>query len=166
MVESKAIISNPGSGPVTDYYTTRFEQSISTTETNGAFTMMRTTVIPHAAPPLHVHSREDEFWIVLSGKLRFWVGGDSLESCETFDALPGAVIYGPRHVSHTFDTITESSEVLIGNTPGAVEGYFTGVGAATERHDDDNSDFLAEFGVSVIGEAPDLHRDTASEHLQ
>lgn len=37
---------------------------------------------------------------------------------------------------------------------GALEGYFTGVGAADTRHDDTNTGVLEDYGVFFIGPPP------------
>jgi quercetin dioxygenase-like cupin family protein len=44
----------------------------------------RVAVIEHLGPrgagsPLHVHSREDEWFYVIEGELTFWVGGDVIK---------------------------------------------------------------------------------------
>ncbi|MBF6352509.1 MULTISPECIES: cupin domain-containing protein [Nocardia] len=147
-------VRNPWTQPTYGYYNTQFEQSLTEQDTAGQLTMMRMTLNPESAPPLHFHTREDEFWTVVSGRVRFWLGGSTLESCAVQEAEPGGFVFGPRNVPHTFQTITETAEVLIGNTPGALEGYFTGVGAADARHDDANTDVLGDYGVFFIGPAP------------
>jgi uncharacterized cupin superfamily protein len=57
-------------------------------------------VIEHLAPrgagsPLHVHTREDEWFYVLEGELTFWVAG------RVVDAQAGSFVYGPRAMSRT-----------------------------------------------------------------
>ncbi|MFE7119446.1 cupin domain-containing protein [Streptomyces sp. NPDC057654] len=151
---SIALIRNPGDGPDVRYYKTTFEQVVSTAETDGAVTVMRVTVDRGDAPPLHRHSREDESWVVLSGRVRFWAGSESLDECEVHDAGPGAYIYGPRLVPHTFQAITPTAELLVINNPGAVEGYFHAIGPADARHDAEHLDVLGQYGVTVLDDPP------------
>ena len=59
----------------------------------------RVAVIEHLAPrghgsPLHVHSREDEWFYVIEGELTFWVDG------QVTVAPAGSFVFGPR-VSRT-----------------------------------------------------------------
>ncbi|MFI6923256.1 cupin domain-containing protein [Nonomuraea spiralis] len=151
---SVALVRNPGDGPVYRYYQEKIEQVVSTAETDGVVTVSRLTMSRAGAPPLHSHSREDESWIVLSGRVRFWVGSTSLDTCDTYDAEAGAYVYGPRLVPHTLQPITSTAEILVINNPGAVEGYFRSVGAAEARHDADNLDLLAEYGVAILDGPP------------
>jgi hypothetical protein len=71
------------------------------------------------------------------------------------DAEPGAYIYGPRSVPHTLQPITSTAVILTINSPGAVEGYFKGVGHTdTSRTADDIADLLAEYGVKILDNPP------------
>ncbi|MEV6767259.1 cupin domain-containing protein [Nocardia sp. NPDC051030] len=144
----------PWSQPETRYYGGSFEQTLSEQDTAGSLTVMRASCTPDDAPPLHYHTREDEFWVILSGSVRFWVGGYSLTECVVTEAPAGSFVYGPRNIPHTFQSITDSAEVLVGNTPGAIEGYFKGIGAAEERQDDQHLDFLESYGVIIVGPPP------------
>lgn len=144
----------PWTQPEVRYYGGGFEQVLSEQDTASALTVMRAKVTAEGAPPLHYHTREDEFWVILSGRVRFWIGGYSLTECVVTEAGPGSFVYGPRNIPHTFQAITEESEVLVGNTPGAIEGYFKGIGAAEERQDDQHLDFLESYGVIVVGPPP------------
>ncbi|TDD38416.1 cupin domain-containing protein [Nonomuraea terrae] len=151
---SVALVRNPGDGPVFRYYHVPIEQVVSTDETDGVVTATRFTLDRAGAPPLHTHSREDESWVVLSGRVRFWVGSDSLDKCDVHDAEPGAYIHGPRSVPHTLQPITSTATILQINHPGAIEGYFKGIGPADGRHDAENADLLTEYGVVVLDDPP------------
>lgn len=144
----------PWTQPEVRYYGGGFEQVLSEHDTAGSLTVGRSSITPELAPPLHYHTREDEFFIVLSGRVRFWIGGYSLAECVVTEAAAGSFVYGPRNIPHTFQTITDTSEVLVGNTPGAIEGYFNGIGAAEERQDEQHVDFLESYGVFVVGPPP------------
>jgi mannose-6-phosphate isomerase-like protein (cupin superfamily) len=115
---SIALVRNPGEGTLYRYYDSVQEQVVSNSETQGVVTVLRLTMRQADAPPLHTHSREDESWVVLSGRVRFWVGSDSLDKCEIHDAGPGAYVFGPRLVPHTFQPLTTTAEVLVTTTPG------------------------------------------------
>ncbi|MBE1582982.1 cupin domain-containing protein [Nonomuraea angiospora] len=154
---SVGLVRNPGDGRFFRYYHSEIEQVVSTTETNGAVTVSRLNLDRAGAPPLHAHSREDESWVVLSGRVRFWVGSvgsTSLDTCDVHDAEPGAYIYAPRYVPHTLQPITSTAEILVINSPGALEGYFQSIGAADERHDADHADLLAAYGMVVLDNPP------------
>ncbi|MGW0789468.1 cupin domain-containing protein [Streptomyces sp. NPDC002911] len=144
---SIALVRNPGDGQDFPYYDNVIEQVATNAETSGAVSVMRLTVGREDAPPLHTHSREDESWVVLSGRVRFWVGSTSLDECEVHDAEAGAYIYVSRLVPHTFQTITPTAEVLVINNPGAVEGLFHTVGAADARADSEHTDLASEYGI-------------------
>jgi mannose-6-phosphate isomerase-like protein (cupin superfamily) len=152
---SIALIRNPGDGTTYSYFGADLENVVSTTETDGAVTVSRLHMGRTEAPPLHVHSREDESWVVLSGRVRFWVGSTSLETCDVHEAEPGAYIFVPRSVPHTLQPITSTAHILTINNPGALEGYFKGVGRTdTSRTADDIADLLAEYGVKILDDPP------------
>ncbi|GAA4523312.1 cupin domain-containing protein [Amycolatopsis samaneae] len=151
---SNALVRNRNDGKTYRYYHFSHEQVVSTAETNGAVSVVRITMRKEDAPPLHRHSREDESWVVLSGRVRFWVGAESLDECEVHDAEPGAYIYSPRFVSHTFQPLTTTAEVLVINNPGAIEGYFQSVGASDTRDDTAHAALLAEYGIELLDSPP------------
>lgn len=154
--------ANVGEGQHFDYYATSFEQVLPREAAGGELTVIRNTVEPGNAPPLHIHTREDEFWVVLEGTVRFWIGAPKLEDCDTWDVEAGGFVYAPRGLPHTFDTVTSSSKVLIGAMPGALEEYFQSVGKAEARKDTENLALLHRFGADAVGPPPNLH---ASETL-
>ncbi len=55
--------------------------------------------------------------MILSGRVRFWTGSASLAECDVRDAEPGAYVYGPRLVPHTFQAITPTARSSSSTTP-------------------------------------------------
>ena len=51
-------------------------QMAATADNNGAFDLVLSRMRPGTEPPPHIHSREDEFFYVLSGEMRVYVGGE------------------------------------------------------------------------------------------
>lgn len=151
---SFALVRNPGDGQNFRYYKSVIEQVVSNAETGGAVTVMRQTVHPEDAPPLHTHSREDESFVILSGRVRYWVGSPSLAECDVHEAEPGAYIFVPRFTPHTFQTITPTSDILVINNPGAIEGYFHAIGPADARSDTEHTDILGHYGTVLLDSPP------------
>lgn len=151
---SIALVRNPGEGTFYRYYDSDQEQVVSNAETQGVVSVVRLAMRPADAPPLHTHSREDESWVVLSGRVRFWVGSATLDECDVHDAGPGAYVFGPRLVPHTFQTLTPTADVLVINNPGAIEDYFRSIGRADARRDTDHVDLLAQYGVTLLDSPP------------
>ena len=91
--------------------------------TGGAFDMVEELIAPGFAPPPHIHHREEECFYVLSGRMTF-VCGD-----ETIAAGPGTFVVLPRGVIHTFRVEgTEPARTLMINTPAGLIGFFREMG--------------------------------------
>ena len=68
-------------------------------DTAGAFALAEEITPPQGGPPPHMHTREDEAFLVLEGELEFVVGD------RTITASAGSVVYGPRGIAHTFRNV-------------------------------------------------------------
>ncbi len=93
---------------------------INSAEAAGRFSLIEHWVPPYTlAAPLHRHSREDEFSLVLHGRLGVQLD-DRLVTAET-----GDVVFKPREQWHTFwnpgDTECRLVEII---TPGGFEEMF------------------------------------------
>src|SRR5579859_5049282 len=67
--------------------------------TAGGFSLIESTTAGGA--PWHVHTREDEYFYVLEGKVVVWCGE------EVFHAGPGSFVFLPRGVPHSWDVESE-----------------------------------------------------------
>ena len=87
--------------------------------TGGSLMLLENLTAPGGGPPPHVHTREDEFWFVLDGTFDIRIG-------EEVHALgPGGFAFAPRGAVHSFrNTAPTPSRVLVGFTPGGMEGFF------------------------------------------
>lgn len=128
---------------------------------DGAATGGRTAIMEHMAPrgpgaPLHVHRREDEWFYILEGELTFWVGGRVIK------APPGAFVYGPRNVPHTFTVETDTARFLLGVEPAGFENFLRALGEpaqtlslpppAAQPHDVERLTRVAgEHGIEILG---------------
>lgn len=73
---------------------------------------------PGDEPPLHVHKNEDEWFYMLDGEVTFHVGGESRIGG------PGAFVFFPRTIPHTFTVESPTARFLLMNTPGGFERMF------------------------------------------
>jgi quercetin dioxygenase-like cupin family protein len=88
-------------------------------ETNQTLTLMFDTTPPGGGPPPHVHSREDELFLVVEGRVRFFIDGAWTE------VAPGGAVYLPRGTAHTYrNTGTTPSRQWILTTPSGFEHFF------------------------------------------
>jgi mannose-6-phosphate isomerase-like protein (cupin superfamily) len=84
-------------------------------ETGGQFWAMEGLADRRMAVPLHAHSRDDEFWYVLEGEFVFTMGD------ETRTLGPGAFVYIPRDVPHSYRVRSETSRWLGIGVPGGLD---------------------------------------------
>jgi quercetin dioxygenase-like cupin family protein len=91
-------------------------------QTEGRYTVLELLAPKGFGSPLHIHRREDEFFVVLSGEVRVRHGEDVIE------AVAGSVVYGPRDGAHAFHVDSEEARMLLLFGPAGVEGFFREVG--------------------------------------
>lgn len=105
---------------------------------------------PMSGPPLHVHSREDEFFYLLEGELVFAVGG----VCHTVGE--GGSVGLLRGVPHRYQDFTDrDARLLIVTTPGEFCGFFKEISAMTPAGALPTMEQLrslnAAYGLTTIG---------------
>ncbi len=73
-----------------------------------------------SGPPRHVHEREDETFVILTGECEFWLEGQTLLK------RAGESVFVPRGKEHTFRVVgSQPSRHVIVLTPGGFEGFFS-----------------------------------------
>ncbi|WP_300007807.1 cupin domain-containing protein [Pseudonocardia sp.] len=88
--------------------------------THDAYSMFEYAIPPQTnGPPPHVHTREDESFICLTGRLDVHLGG------EDFVLGQGDYLFLPRDVVHTFrNPYAEESRVISVVSPAGLERYY------------------------------------------
>lgn len=112
----------------------------------GRISVVEHTVAPHVlAGPLHLHTREDEYSLVLEGTLGALLGEE-----EVF-AGPGDFVSKPRGQWHTFWNAGDSTlRILEIITPSGLEDLFKVLGKAGDKYDPEELPALAAgYGCDV-----------------
>ncbi len=92
---------------------------LTAADTGGAVAVMHLTVPELSGPPLHRHSREDEWFYILEGELMIVIDD------QRFAAAAGASVFAPRGTAHTFQNFRdEPAQLLIMVTPAGVDQFF------------------------------------------
>jgi quercetin dioxygenase-like cupin family protein len=86
-------------------------------DTEGRFALLRVHGIPRAEPP-HVHTREDELILVLSGEVTVVAGEEELH------AGPGESVTIPRGLAHSLSAGAGEATFLLQFSPAGFERYF------------------------------------------
>jgi len=88
-------------------------------DTNGAAAIFHLTVPPMSGPPLHRHSREDEWFYVLQGRITAEINGQQV----VLDA--GGSGFASRGTVHTFQNFGDATaQMLVMVTPGGFNQFF------------------------------------------
>jgi quercetin dioxygenase-like cupin family protein len=91
---------------------------LSSRQTEGRFSLIEVLWPPKLEVPLHVHSREDELFHVLEGKISYQIGESR------FEASPGHTLFAPKNVPHGFTEISpEPARYLIVYSPAGFEEF-------------------------------------------
>lgn len=128
-------------------------------DTGGTFSLVEETGPRGAAPPPHVHGREDETILMLDGELDLTVGERQQRLAE------GEIAFLPRGVPHGFEVVSETARFLLLVTPAGFEEFFLAQSVAAERPelppapegppDVERIVALCErFGVRLLGPPP------------
>ena len=88
-------------------------------DTNAQFALTEQVNQPGTGLPLHLHTREDETFLVLEGRVEFVVGTD-MSIVEA-----GGLAYAPRGTAHSFRVVSDTpARMLIHVSPAGLENMF------------------------------------------
>lgn len=109
-----------------------FSVLLDSQATNGQLTVGRFAVAKGEAPPFHMHTREDEIFMLIKGTALLWLGDEQMELSE------GGIVYLPRNIPHGYRITSDTADLLMIATPGGIEGFFRHAGrdVTTPRPDD------------------------------
>jgi mannose-6-phosphate isomerase-like protein (cupin superfamily) len=94
----------------------RFCIRVPATATGGTYGLTEIISSPGDSTPIHLHEKEDEYFLVLEGTIRFLYGD------KTFDAEPGTMVTCLRNIAHAWGNATDKPVRMIGVTmPGGCE---------------------------------------------
>jgi mannose-6-phosphate isomerase-like protein (cupin superfamily) len=108
------------------YGNSLFEFLVPASATGGALSVFRATMPEGFGPPRHIHTREDEVFLVLEGEALFDVDG------RITTAGPGTTVFMPRGVPHTFRVLSPVAVMLGVMTPGGFEELFRNLGVPAD----------------------------------
>lgn len=113
-------------------------------DSNGVYSVVEILSEPGDGTPVHVHQNEDEYLIILEGKVRI-VNGE-----ETFDAQPATAVALRKGINHAWSNPAKSQlRMLAIMTPGGIEEVLRAIA--------EGGDVMAlseRFGVRVVGPMP------------
>ncbi|MFI0419150.1 cupin domain-containing protein [Spongiactinospora sp. 9N601] len=99
-----------------------FSVLLDASATDGRLTVGRFDVPKDEAPPFHMHTREDEVFLLIKGTALLWVGDEEMELSE------GGIVYLPRNIPHGYRITSDRADLLMIATPGGIEGMFRQAG--------------------------------------
>lgn len=117
-------------------------QLLDANDTSGAFALARSRFQKGSGSPLHVHTREDEWFVILRGEFEFRFN-DQIYRTQT-----GDFVFGPRRVPHAYTCLTEDGELLIGVVGAGFEEFFRHL--AVQQENGNRLDATAMRAVAAI----------------
>jgi mannose-6-phosphate isomerase-like protein (cupin superfamily) len=115
--------------------------------THDAYSLFEYAVPPETSgPPAHVHTREDESFICLAGRLDVSLGG------QEFTLAHGDYLYLPRNVVHTFrNPYDEEARVISVVSPAGLEAYYRALGELPPGPKDPSvlGPIMEQFGIQL-----------------
>jgi quercetin dioxygenase-like cupin family protein len=125
-------------------------------QTQNTHFAFEATEPPGGGPPLHIHTREEEFFSVIEGEITFWIDGKAIRGAA------GTTAFVPRGVPHCFKNCSDRpARVLVVFTPGGIEGFFD-YGEPLPGGTVPSDEVLIErigalapaFGLEILGPSP------------
>jgi quercetin dioxygenase-like cupin family protein len=125
-------------------------------DTAQAYAVFEATIPPGAGPPPHVHSREDETFLVLEGEITFHVGD------KVVVLKKGEFLFAPRGIPHYFKNTAGTHTVLLETaSPAGLEHYLEACGQVlparnatphppTKEEVERMIKLAPEFGVTIL----------------
>jgi quercetin dioxygenase-like cupin family protein len=119
-------------------------------DTGNAVSVTRLAVPKLSGPPLHRHSREDEWFYVLEGEIACQVDG------QRFTLGVGGSAFAPRGTAHTFQNFREeAAAILVMVTPAGLDRFFEEVTALNRGRSEPDfagvERLMQSYGMELLG---------------
>jgi quercetin dioxygenase-like cupin family protein len=119
-------------------------------DTGNAVAVVHLTVPKLAGPPLHRHSREDEWFYVLDGELTWEVDG------QRFTGGAGTSAFAPRGTAHAFQNFREeAAHILVMVTPAGLDQFCEDVTAQNKGLSQPDfarvEQLMQSYGMELLG---------------
>lgn len=109
---------------------TLFRYGIGADETDGRISLLEVTIPPRTLIKPHVHTKEDEFSLVLAGPIGIRSGSETTE-----EVPAGSWLVKPRQIPHAMWNLgNEAARVLEVVMPGGLEHYFEEIEPILREH--------------------------------
>ena len=95
-----------------------FRVLVSPGQTDGSLAIIDSTLPKGSEPPKHIHTREDETFYIIEGRVQFEIG-DTVINGEI-----GQAVFAPRNIEHKFTIKTDRARMLTVLTPGDFVNFF------------------------------------------
>jgi quercetin dioxygenase-like cupin family protein len=136
-------------------YQVLFRYGVGADESDGSLSMLEVTIPPRTLVKPHMHSREDEYSLILSGSVGARLGD------ETVEEIPeGSWLVKPRSVPHALWNVSdEPVRILEVVLPGGIERYFEQIAPILKEHGPDWTKRYRglgdEFGLTILDDWSD-----------
>jgi quercetin dioxygenase-like cupin family protein len=111
-------------------YGVAFAYRLETASTDGHAAVLEVTIPPRTLVKPHQHSKEDEFSIILSGRVGARIGNATYE-----EIAAGSSVVKPRDVPHAMWNVTdEPARILEIVMPAGLEEYFAELAPILHEH--------------------------------
>jgi quercetin dioxygenase-like cupin family protein len=119
-------------------------------DTGDAVAVVHLDVPRLSGPPLHRHSREDEWFYILDGELTFEVDEQRIT------AGAGASAFAPRGTAHAFQNFHEQvAHILVMVTPAGLDRFFEDVTALNKGLSQPDfagtEKLMQSYGMELLG---------------
>lgn len=136
-------------------YDVVFRYGVGSDESDGALSMLEVTIPPRKLVKPHMHTREDEYTLILAGTVGARLGDETVEQIPT-----GSWLVKPRSVPHAMWNVTdEPARILEVVMPGGIERYFEQIAPVLREHGPEWTEtFYAlaqEFGLTILDDWSD-----------
>jgi quercetin dioxygenase-like cupin family protein len=123
VAKPQATIRHAGEGRSVHAFGAEALFMLTADDTDGKLTLGFSSVPPGDGPPPHTHFAEDELFIVIEGRYNF------LTTDRWTEVGPGAVVYLPRGILHTFRNVGDTpSRHWVLTTPSGFETFYARCG--------------------------------------
>jgi uncharacterized cupin superfamily protein len=120
------------------------------TDTDNTVAVVHITAPKLSGPPMHRHSREDEWFYVLDGELVWEVDG------QRYSGGAGASAFTPRGTAHTFQNFRdEDAHLLVMVTPAGLDQFFVDLTAMNKGLSQPDfarvGQLMQSYGLELLG---------------